>query len=137
MTAIGWDFVQQEPSELIPRTMGEFLAEFVRRKWPRNTAKQVQRAWDIDSQTASNLIRGRASERTISKAIRAEGWPLLRALGEAMTGQSYEQFLEDLIDEQERIRERISARRDHVRALEARTAGLLDALDRPSPGGGL
>lgn len=129
MTYGAWDFVQEKQYELVPRTMGEHLAKFVRTKWPRNTAKAVERAWDIDPQTSANLLRGKASERTISKAIKSEGWPLLRALGEAMTGQSYEQFLESLVHEQERIRERAEARRDHVRALEARAASLLDAGD--------
>lgn len=134
MTATGWDFVQTDPSELVPRTMGELLAAFVRRKWRNGTAKAVERAWDVDPQTAANLIRGKASERTISKALKAEGWPLIQALGEAMTGQSYEQFLEQVADEHERTRAKVIERRDHVRRLEARTAGLLDALGGAKPG---
>jgi hypothetical protein len=136
MTYGAWDFVQQDQYELVPRTMGEHLARFVRRKWPRSTAKQVERAWDIDPATSANLLRGKASERTISKAIKAEGWPLLMALGEAMTGQAYDQFLESIVNEQQRIRDRAAARRDHVRSLEARSASLLDALVGPPDGEG-
>jgi hypothetical protein len=130
MTAIGWDFVQQDPSELIPRTMGELLAAFVRRRWPRHTAKAVERAWGVDPTTAANLVRGRASERTITKALKAEGWPLLVVLGQAVTGQTYEEFLESIVHEQERIRERAAERRDHVRRLEARAARLVALADR-------
>ena len=125
MTAIGWDFVQQDQSELVPRTMGELLASFVRRRWPRNTAKQVQRAWDIDPSTADNLIRGRASERTITKALRAEGWPLLMAMGEAMTGQAYQDFLQGIVDERERATQQAKAAQAAFESLEARAASVL------------
>lgn len=121
--------------QLFDRSMGELLAAFVRRRWPRDTAKHVSKAWDIDPSTATNLTKGHASERTISKAIKSEGWPLLMALGEAMTGQAYDEFLQDIIDEQDRIRERYAERRTHVRALEARARGLLDAGDGPGAGG--
>lgn len=121
--------MQRERQELIPRTMGELLAEFVRKRWPRHTAKSVERAWDVDPQTAANLVRGHASERTITKALKAEGWPLLMALGEAMTGQAYDEFLESIVHEQERIRERAAERRDQVRRLEARAAALVGLGD--------
>jgi len=136
MTSIGWGFVQQDTSELIPRTMGEHLAACVRKRWPKSTAKAVERAWDVDPTTAANIIRGRASERTISKALKAEGWPLLMALGEAMTGQAYDEFLESIVHEQERIRERAAQRRDHVRRLEARAAELVAVRPGPLAGGG-
>lgn len=117
--------------------MGELLAAFVRRRWPRDTAKQVSKAWDIDPSTAANLTKGHASERTISKAIKAEGWPLLMALGEAMTGQAYDDFLESIVHEQQRIRDRAADRRDHIRSLETRARGVLDAVDGPSAGEGV
>lgn len=122
------DFMPRD-RQLFDRSMGELLAAFVRRRWPRDTAKQVSKAWDVDPSTATNLTKGHASERTISKALKAEGWPLLMALGEAMTGQAYDDFLESIVHEQDRIRERAAERRDHIRRLETKAAGLLSALD--------
>lgn len=108
--------------QLFPQSMGELLATFVRKRWPQNTAKRVEAAWDLDTTTARNLTRGHASERTITKALNAEGWPLVMALGEAVTGRPYDQFLQDIVDEQHRAAERAAARRDQLRSLEARAA---------------
>jgi len=115
--------------QLFERSMGELLASFVRKRWPRDTSKHVAKAWGIDPTTATNLTKGHASERTITKAVRAEGWPLLMALGEAVTGQPYDQFLQSIIDERERAARRAEERRDHLRQLEAR-ASFLVAMDR-------
>lgn len=118
--------------QLFDRSMGELLAAFVRRRWPRDTAKHVSRAWEIDPSTATNLTKGHASERTITKALKAEGWPLLIALGEAVTGESYQEFLRGIADETAHAAERARARADRVQALESRAVGLLSALDRPA-----
>jgi hypothetical protein len=125
--------------QLFDRSMGELLAAFVRRRWPRDTAKHVSRSWDIEPSTATNLIKGHASERTISKALRAEGWPLLMALGEAMTGQAYQEFLQDITDEAARAAQQAAADQDHLRRLEARAGRLVALLDGPgasAAGGG-
>lgn len=114
--------------QLFDRSMGELLATFVRNRWPRDTAKHVSKAWDIEPTTAANLTKGHASERTISKALKAEGWPLMMALGEAMTGQAYTDFLQSIVDERERAATRAAADQDHYRRLEARAAGALALL---------
>ena len=119
---------------LFSRTMGELLATFARNRWPRDTAKHVARSWRIDPSTASSLIKGHASERTITKALRSEGWPLFMALGEALTGQAYDAFLQELVDEQERRRKAASERQDQVRRLEARAAELVALSARPDAG---
>lgn len=124
MTSIGWEFVPEHQPQLIDRTMGEALARLARKRWPRDTAKQVARAWDLDHCTAENVTRGKASERTITKAIKAEGWALLAPLGEALTGLTFEQHLNTIIEETERARQRLEGRRDRVRHLEARASGL-------------
>jgi len=129
-------FMPKDGPQLFDRTIGELLAAFYRRRWPQNTAKRVAAKVDIDLTTAINLTKGKASERTIAKAIRCEGWPLLMALGEAMTGQAYDEFLESIVNEQERIRERAQARRDHLRHLEARAAQLVGVEPRTLDRGG-
>lgn len=111
--------------QLFDRSMGELLAQFVRRRWPRDTAKHVSRAWEVEPATAANLIKGHASERTITKALKAEGWPLVMALGEAVTGRSYADHLQDIIHETERAREGAARRRDTFVSLEARAAELV------------
>lgn len=112
--------------QLFPRSLGELLAVFVRRQWPRDTAKRIASRWDVDPSTAVNVTKGHASERTITKALAAEGWPLLIALGEAVTGKPYEQHLEDIANERDRAAERARARKDRLRDLERR-AGVLVA----------
>jgi hypothetical protein len=123
--------------QLFDRSMGELLAQFVRRRWPNNTAKQVAKAWDLEPTTAANLIKGHTSERTITKALKAEGWPLMMALGEAVTGSTYADYLQSMIDETERARQRAAERRDHVRTLEARASSLLQIQPGPNAGEGL
>lgn len=114
-------------------TVGELLAAFARRTYPRDTAKAVARAWDLDPSTAANVVKAHASERTISKALKAEGWPLLMALGEALTGQSYEAHLQRMIEETDSARQRIASRRDRIRSLEALAASRVEVADRMAP----
>lgn len=80
--------------QLFDLSMGEALADLARQKYPRDTAKHIARAWGIDASTAANVVKGHASERTLTKAIKAEGWGLLACLGAALTGETYEQFEE-------------------------------------------
>jgi len=124
MADIGADFLT-EHRQLFPRGMGELLALFARRKYQRDTAKHVEQVWGVDPSTAANLVKGHASERTITKALRAEGWPLVMALGEAMTGQAYEEHLQNIIQETERARERMESRHRRLRDLEEQAARLV------------
>jgi hypothetical protein len=80
--------------QLFDLSMGEALADLARQKYPRDTAKHIARAWGIDASTAANVVKGHASERTLTKAIKAEGWSLLACLGAALTGETYSQFEE-------------------------------------------
>jgi hypothetical protein len=117
-----------DDGQLFRRTMGETLAQMVRRRWPHHTAKQVAKAWDLDPTTAANLTKGHASERTLTKAIRAEGWDLLEAMGEALTGQSYADWKQQKFSKiiEEANRELVTIHR--LRALDALVPGsTLDA----------
>lgn len=133
-----------DDGQLFRRTMGETLAQMVRRRWPHHTAKQVARAWDLDPTTAANLTKGHASERTLTKAIRAEGWSLLEALGQALTGQTHAEWEEERLN---LIIEQANHAKESIRRLRTRAAilaesageldpgGLLDSGSGPSPGG--
>lgn len=117
MTDWSADFVSQDRQELIPRTMGETLAKMVRGRWKHATAKQVAAAWDLDPTTAANLIKGHASERTLTKAIKAEGWELLEALGHALTGQTHHEWEEERLN---RIIEEANRAQESIRKLRTR-----------------
>jgi hypothetical protein len=93
MTALDPDFMQLD-RQLFSLSIGEALCALARQKYPRDTAKHLARAWDIDPATAANVVRGHASERTLTKAIKAEGWGLLAHLGAALTGETFHQYEE-------------------------------------------
>jgi hypothetical protein len=140
MTEWATDFMGRDTDELFPRTLGEEVAAMVRRRWPRDTAKQVAKAWDLDPKTAKNVIEGHASERTLTKALKAEGWGLLETLGHALTGQTYEEWQEErvnhLIGVAERAKQNVERLRAHRERLEEIACHLdgdpdrLDALPR-------
>lgn len=126
-----------EDGQLFGRTMGESLAKMVRQRWPQNTAKHVAKAWDLDPTTAANLTKGHASERTLTKAIRAEGWSLLEALGQALTGQTHAEWeearLNKIIEEAEYARESIRRLRTRRQLMDERTASVDAIMDRQDP----
>ena len=93
MTATEYEFVPLE-RQLFGLSLGEALAGLARQKYPRDTAKHLARAWQIDPSTAANVLKGHASERTLAKAFRAEGWTLIDAIGKAVTGETYHEYEE-------------------------------------------
>ena len=114
------------------RTLGEAVRDLVRRRWTNNTAKQLERHWDLDPKTAKNVVgNGHVSERTLTKAVRAEGWDFIAALGVELTGQSYDQHLESIIEREAHVQRDRERERDHVRRLEA-TARKLGGLSHRS-----
>lgn len=114
--------------------IGEAMAALVRQKYPRDTAKHLSRAWEIDPTTAANVVKGHCSTRTLAKAFQAEGWGLITALGASITGETFEEYeerrLTSIINEAERAREDLHNRRARRAALDARAAVTLDAFDR-------
>jgi hypothetical protein len=120
MTSAWSNVLPVDGHNLFDRTIGETLAHIVRRVHPRDTAKHVARRWELDATTAVNVTKGHASERTITKALKAEGWPLFMALGEAVTGQTYPAFLQSAIEENDRVRARQQAHKSRVALLESR-----------------
>jgi hypothetical protein len=129
MTSTIGDFVGLHP-QLFRLSLGETLAALARQRYPRDTAKRIARAWNIDPKTAANVLLGHASERTLTKALRAEGWALIAALGEVITGETFAQFeerrLQAIINEAENARQNLVELRARRAQLESR-AGQLDA----------
>ena len=106
-----------------PRRMATALAGLLSRVHP--TAKQMARAYQIDPATAENIRKGHLSIPTLEKVVAVEGWSLWAALGEELTGHTYDQHLENRIEETRRVEERLARRRDRVRDLEARASELV------------
>lgn len=107
------------------RNLGGVLATFVRRKYPRDTIKQVARALGCTLPAAANVTKGHASERTLTKAFQVWPWELAHAAGEAFSGVTYDTHLASLIEETRRAQESLARRRDRVRQLEARASELV------------
>lgn len=134
MTEGSWEIMGQDYRKLpFEKTVGDALRDLIRKRWKTNAAKLIERAWGLDPKTAKNVVtQGNVSERTLTKAARAERWALWHALGEELFGETYEQFLEGVVDEQQRAAERTRARADHLQSLESRASRALAALDRPA-----
>jgi len=133
MTDAVMDFVGRNDRDFPDRSIGDAVQDLVRRRWESNAAKMLERHWDLDPKTARNVVgQGNVSERTLAKAIRAEGWGFLAALGEELTGQSYADHLNDLIERDRLVQEQRSIQRDSVRQLEARARDLGAILGRAS-----
>ena len=130
------------------KTVGDALRDLIRARFKNNAAKVIETKWDLDPRTARNVVsRGHVSERTLTKAARAERWALWMALGEELFGQSYreweEQRLQSIIEEAERDLDRVRRLRPisaavPERSLAAHDANLLasDEGRKPSRRGG-
>lgn len=134
MTQGAWEVVGQEDWKLpLEKSVGDAVRDLVRRRWQSNTAKHLERQWDLDPKTAKNVVgNGHVSERTLTKAIRAEGWSFVAALGEELTGQTYDQHLQNIIEETAREQEARERQRDRVRQMEVRARELGAVLSRPA-----
>lgn len=133
MTAIGAGFLPLD-AQIFDRTLGEAMADIARHRYPRDTAKHIARAWGIDASTATNVVRGHCSERTLTKAFKAEGWPLIAALGAVVTGETYQEHeerkLQTIIEEGVRAHDQLRSLRARRAALESSAGRALDAFDR-------
>lgn len=77
------------------RDFREALALYARRTWPLNTSVHAAKAWGIDKTTAKNLLKGHASDATITRVLRSGGWAIALPVLGAVIGHSAEQFLQD------------------------------------------
>jgi hypothetical protein len=119
----------------ICNSIGEALKKVIRDRYANNAAKRIEGDWGLDPKTARNVVTvGHVSERTLTKAVRAEGWDLILALGAELTGETHSQWeerrLNHIIQEAERARKNLVSLRQRREAVEARAADVLDAFDR-------
>lgn len=138
MTATGWEVVGQDYRELpLAKTVGDAMRDLIRRRYPNNAAKIIARDWDLDPKTAKNVVTsGHVSERTLTKAVRAEGWALLEALGVELTGETYHQYeerqLQRIIEEADHARDKLVRLRERRAAVLPRAADVDPIRDRAS-----
>lgn len=133
MTEWSADFVPFEEQLFRPR-IGEVIANLLRGRFRRDTAKTLERRYDLEPSTAKNVLRGHVSERSLTSILQGEGedvFELLDAIGHALTGKSRdeweEQKLQRIIDEANNAQARI-ARIGERRRLAER-ASFLDPHD--------
>lgn len=134
MTHGAWEIVGTDNRELpIEKTIGDAVRGLVRRRWNNNAAKMLERHWGLDPKTARNVIgSGHVSERTLTKAVRAEGWDFIAALGVELTGQSYDEHLAYIIEQEANAQKDRERHRDNVVRLETRARELGAVLARKS-----
>jgi predicted transcriptional regulator len=115
-------------------SLGDAFRALMQRRFKHRTVKELEDRYGYDPKTVRNIIdRGTVSTSTLSKAVAAERWALWMQLGEELMGGTYEEFLQEQAHEHQRAAERAHARKDHIRRLEARASGLLDALAGEAP----
>jgi hypothetical protein len=76
------------------RDLREAVAIYMRRTWPLNTAGCAAQAWGIPKTTAKSLMKGHASDATMTAVLRAGGWPLAIAVIGATIGERLEDFIQ-------------------------------------------
>ncbi len=109
----------------LDKTIGDAVRDLVRRRWSNNAAKMIEGAWGLDPKTAKNVVgSGNVSERTLTKAIRAEGWAFLDALGQETTGESYADYLSRITQKEADVQRHREAERDRIRSLETQARNL-------------
>ncbi len=113
--------------------IGGAMAALVRQKYPRDTAKHLARAWDVDPVTAVNVVKGHCSTRTLAKAFRAEGWELIAVLGASITGETFEEYeerrLNSIIRAADNARQNLDRIRARREALDQRAHDVLSSHD--------
>jgi len=77
------------------RDLREALAIYARRTWPLNTSVHASKAWGISKDTARNLLKGSASDATVTRIIRAGGWGLALPVIGAVIGEPVHEFFRE------------------------------------------
>lgn len=91
------DGIMNLDGQMLPfsRDLREALAIFARRTWPVNTSGHAAKAWGIPKSTAANLLKGHASDTTVTAIIRAGGWGLALPVIGAVIGEPVHAFFRE------------------------------------------
>lgn len=108
------------------RDLREAVAKYARQTWPHKTARSVAHEWGLDQATAANLLKGHASDATLTKVLRKGGWRVAAVVVGSVIGETYESFLEQELEhiaaERRRIEDLERATRNNWARLHARRA---------------
>jgi hypothetical protein len=110
MTDGALDFMVHDPQLLrLSVSLGEAVSKWLKHRHPQDAAKSVARLAGVDIRTAENLLAGHLSATTLTRLIRAYGWPFLAQVGAATIGETYENSIErelrEIADERRRVEE--------------------------------
>lgn len=121
--------VMTNRGQILPlsRDLREAVARYAKMAWPAKTSGHVAHAWGLDHETARNLLKGHASDATLTKVFRNGGWQVASAVLGAVIGETYEAFiekeLEEIADERRRLEDiERAARNKWSRVLAHRAA---------------
>ncbi|RAK51611.1 hypothetical protein [Phenylobacterium soli] len=123
------DSIMHLDGQLLPfsRDLREALAIYARRTWPVNTSGHAAKAWGIPKTTAANLLKGHASDATVTKIIRAGGWELALPVIGAVIGEPVHAFFREQMRQAAREAERAKAHEELAQAAYRHLAtGLAD-----------
>jgi hypothetical protein len=112
------------------RDLREALGLYARRTWPLNTSGHAAKAWGIDKATAANLLKGHASDTTITRILRANGWSMAIPVLGAVIGQSLEDHVTNEIRKVADEREAFAAQEAQLVRLETHLRGGSAAVRR-------
>jgi hypothetical protein len=121
------DAIMTLDGQMLPfsRDLREALAIYARRTWPVNTSGHAAKAWGIPKTTAANLLKGHASDATVTTVIRAGGWGLALPVIGAVIGEPVHAFFREQMrqaaKEAERAQEHERLASAAYRRLEARS----------------
>lgn len=101
----------------------EALANYARRTWPTNTSGHMAKAWGISKDTAKNILKGHASDATVTRIIRAGGWALVLPVMGAVIGQPVDAFFRQQLKVAAREAERAVEHEELARAAYRRLEG--------------
>jgi len=73
----------------------EALANYARRTWPVNTSVHAAKAWGVSKDTAKNVLKGHASDATVTAILRAGGWELALPVIGAVIGEPVHAFFRE------------------------------------------
>lgn len=77
----------------LDKSFRDALADYCRRRWPSNTAKNAARAFGWSVEQGRGAVAGRASLTALEQAIKNGGWSVVFPLVAEVIGQSAEQYI--------------------------------------------
>lgn len=91
------DGIMDLGGQLLPfsRDLREALAIYARRTWPLNTSVHASKAWGVPKTTVANLLKGHASDATVTRIIRSGGWALALPVIGAVIGEPVHEFFRE------------------------------------------